>query len=174
MEGWFPILLSLQNEIFWAGSNSWLSSNQLEQWFFRPVLEWVRLWKHPAKVSNFFKMGSGYTNSDALSTGPLFGEGKDRPTHTHYPKNSQDITGSNLQQNWAIMRGSQSWEAIDLSAITCKYPFQVGQKPKNESWVMVLWPLKKHIKTEGRRRKSCDIPNPYTLSLPKNKFEVHG
>lgn len=52
-------------------------------------------------------------------------------------------------------------------------PFK-GEIPKNESWGMVLWPLRKHIRAERRKRKSCSIPNASTLSLPKNKSEVCG
>jgi hypothetical protein len=85
-------------------------------------------------------MRSGYRNPEAVATG-LVSWRKKTPAykHTYYPKNSQEINGSNLGKLLAI---SLIWHRARKPVI---YPrsfgrhhVQVQKKPIKESQVMVL------------------------------------
>lgn len=173
MQDWFQVFLSLRHEIFWPSSNTWLSRPATTMLFRRPMLKLVRLWKHHAEVGNFLKMRSHYRTPDAVSTALVsWREEKTSLKHTPYPKNSQEIIGSNLSRNdWYSALGKElgsNWFVLQLLAdITLKGKRKL--RTCHGPWP--FWPLQMHTKAERRRGKHM-ASQILMASASENKFEV--
>lgn len=164
-EGWFPVLLSLQKEMFWPSSKSWLSRQQLEQCFQETNPGIGEVLKHPAKVSDFCKLGSGLRNPDAISTGP--------PWRKASPACNTSTILQTAKRNW--QQPPAEWglfgraeTSMIYSATTYRYhELKWKRNLRMNHGSQPFWPLKNIYKSRGKSGGETHvIPNPYAFRPP--------